>query len=303
MSDFISKFKCKYILKETFFDPSKKKPPLYIGEFIKIIHTNLIEMVFKDAKIPLKITIQQYKDLEDKSSISQSIPLNDADEFEFNRLQFNRLQFNKEYTSNSIKIIFGDNTESTDKEIINYLLEKNKQDAYTTAGYTRCLNVDDHKSINKQLEKGIDKNDMKEVNKHCGAIFNRRPRNCTNVYTQDLEESFLRNEENFGKLPQGIKKHEAASLKESNGILLKGLSFILRLKDIDTQQDPEKRDKLFIEFLKHNLDLNHITKNRYDYILKYHTSTIFSTDFLTHKTINIKDIGFISSTLITYNAF
>lgn len=278
----------KYILNKTYVDLTRKKPPLYVGEFIKLIHDNIIEMIFKDTKKSLKITREQFNDLENKSLISQPITLTDNDNYDF---YHNKLKFNKDYIKKALEIIFGDNSESKDFKTIQYLLDKNIQDAYTTAGYTRCLNVEDHKLINNQLSQGISKNNMKEKNKHCGPIFNRRPRNCTNIYTQHEEESFLRNDDNFGKLPQGIKKHEATSLKESNGILLKGLSFISRLKDIDTQQTPEKRDILFKKYLDYTLELNHITKDVYEYINNYHSSNKYVTDFLIHKPISIHDIN------------
>lgn len=278
----------KYILNETYFDITKKKPSLYAGEFIKLIHDNIIEMIFKDNKKSLKITTEQYNDLETKLLISQPKPLTDNDNYEF---YHDKLKFNKYYNKKALEIIFGDNIESKDFKTIQYLLDKNIQDAYTTAGYTRCLNVEDHKLINNQLNQGISKNNMKEKNKHCGPIFNRRPRNCTNIYTQHEEESFLRNNDNFGRLPQGIKKHEAASLKESNGILLKGLSFISRLKDIDTKQNLEHRDILFKNYLDYNLELNHINKDVYEYINNYHSSNKYVIDFLIHKPISIDDIN------------
>jgi hypothetical protein len=131
---------------------------------------------------------------------------------------------------------------------------------------------------------------MKEKDEKCGPIFNRRSRNCTNVFNQAEEEEFLRNPMNYGKLPQGVKLHEYSNLKTSNGIFMKGISFIIRLGGIEGVAPQNEITSRFLKYLENQFKKERISENDYEYIKKYHLSSETTIDFVSHKPINISDI-------------
>lgn len=254
---------------------------MYVGEYVFIEKNKKIQIKFKDSELTLSEA--EFQEFKEKSSPQGPFTLTDEDRFEF--FQKNPHNF-KSQCEKDVYTILGI---KKDKQI-EALLKKNYQDAFTTAGYTRCINTDTHKRIEEQLNQGVSRADMKEKDEKCGPIFNRRSRNCTNVFNQAEEEEFLRNHMNYGKLPQGVKFHEYASLKTANGIFMKGISFIIRLGGIEGVSPRNEITTRFLEYLENQFKKERISENDYEYIKKYHHFSETTMDFVSHKPINISDI-------------
>jgi hypothetical protein len=255
---------------------------MYVGEYIFTEKNEKIQITFKDAEITL--SLPEFQEFKEKGSPQGPFPLTDDDRFEFFKKNPHNL---KSQCKKDVYAILGI---KNDKRIED-LLDKNYQDAFTTAGYTRCINIETHKRIEQQLKLGVSRADMKEKDEKCGPIFNRRSRNCTNVFNQAEEEEFLRNAANYGKLPQGVKLHEYSNLKTANGIFMKGISFIIRLGGIEGVAPQTEITARFLEYLENAFKKERISENDYEYIKKYHNSSETTIDFVSHKPINISDIN------------
>lgn len=255
---------------------------MYVGEYVFSEKNQKIKIIFKDSDLTL--SEPEFQEFKEKGIPQGPFPLTDEDRFEF----FQKNPYNlKSQCKKDVYTILGIKNDQR----IEDLLDKNYQDAFTTAGYTRCINIETHKRIEEQLKLGVARADMKEKDEKCGPIFNRRSRNCTNIFNQAEEEEFLRNATNYGKLPQGVKLHEYSNLKTSNGIFIKGISFIIRLGGIEGVAPQNEITSRFLEYLENQFKKERISENDYEYIKKYHLSSETTMDFVSHKPINISDIN------------
>ena len=281
----------KYVLNTTnVFNNS-----MYVGEFIiESFNDKFITLRFKD-KNAVKVENEIFEKLKKDGPIECTA----EDIYEFTNSGFTKAQIRT-----LVKNVTG---YSGDK--LNGIITKIRQDAYDTAGYQRCLNMKEseeilklklegktkseiEKMINQKTKKGDSKIEGKCIN--CGPIFNRRSRNCSNVYSSVEEEKFLRNEDNFGMLPQGVKAHESATLRSSNGIVFKLLSWLIRLDKFDKIDEniysKEKINEEFLKILENYKTKGDIYDKDYNYIVSYHNSSDTVKDFLTNKIMSLDDI-------------
>lgn len=276
----------KFVLKDLLVKGSK----MYIGDFIILSQKFTGKIIkFKDMSNKIEVTNDEY----DKLTIDGPFNTCEDDIYEFTN---GRLS-----TSNICSIFYkimggSENFKNeSQKAKIEKIIDKARTDSYITAGYQRCINISEHNKIKLEIEQSRNANNETQVrnnlffnsNYRFGPIFNRRNRNCTNVFNQEIERSILRNINSIGKLPCGIKEHEYASLKTSNGILFKLLSQISRLKDIELNENVNINEGFFHILEEYK---THIYPNDFEYIKKFHTFSTYTEDFLIHKPISINDI-------------
>lgn len=301
----------KYSLRQTYVrDPTKTRPTMLVGDFIKYRIPEVIGkkkttpamtvLKFKDSS-SIKLTDEQLSSLEADSAwvISEQVPLSEEDIFDF--------QENNTFTKKTIARFL---TEICGIKLpdFDHIIAKINQDSYTTAGYQRCINIREWKKFKYLLNEGKTKTEIEELEAssskkgnskcegkciHCGPIFNRRPRCCTSKFNPQQEETFLRSDKNFGMLPQGVKTHEWASVKTSNGLVFKLLSQITRLKDLDVITECvnpiETRSEIFLKLLEMHKVMMY--EKDYSYIKNYHKQNKYTIDFLTHEIMTVADFN------------
>ena len=265
---------------------SKSKVSFYIGN-CKCIQANnsdntwSYELKFVDSTRHLKIT---QSDLSSQTISNENIK--EIEPFAF-------------YDKISKKTITGWLTSIMKRPLSEYetkFINKIFTDAYTAAGDQGCLNYEKHNTIKELLVQGLSKQDIEnKINNKkrikCGGIFNRRSRNATFILTKEQEVQFKRNDANFGKLPYAVKEHEHATINESNGIVLKSISFLIHLRDFPiTERDALNASyKKLITSFKNK---NNISEEQYTYLNNHNTlqNTPFTRDFLTNQELSISDL-------------
>ena len=139
---------------------------------------------------------------------------------------------------------------------------------------------------------------INEINKgnriSCGAILNRSNRWNPNVLSKAEEELYLRSEDYFGDLPFGIRSHDSASKQECNLLLLKLISFVIKLMGV-----PE-RFNITTEQINHNYntlllqqrDIINISEEDLNYLKNHNQiqNEPHTRDFLTNTQLALVDI-------------
>ena len=178
----------------------------------------------------------------------------------------------------------------------NKFIEKIFTDAYIAAGDQGCLNYEKHNTIKELLVQGLSKQDIEnKINNKkrikCGGIFNRRNRNATFILTKEQELQFKRNDANFGKLPYAVKEHEHATINESNGIMLKSISFLIHLRGFPIT-DRDALNASYKELITSFKNINYISEEQYTYLNNHNTlqNTPFTRDFLTNQELSISNL-------------
>ena len=190
------------------------------------------------------------------------------------------------------------NTDVNQNLDIRKFLDKILQDSYSAPGNQKSLTFKLYEEIKKRkIDKSREEIES-ELNKkkriHCGAIKNRDPRWNMNVLSKSQEEEYMRNDINFGHLPFAIRQHDAATKPECNLILLKLISFTVKLGgvperfNITTEQINQNYNNLLLQ----QKDILQINDHDFQYLINHNQiqNEPYTRDFLTNTELSLADI-------------
>ena len=182
---------------------------------------------------------------------------------------------------------------------IKKFLDKIFQDSYSTPGYSKSITYSMYEGIQSRLEAGQSREQIEsEINNgnriHCGAILNRSYRWNPNVLSKPEEELYLRSEHNFGYLPFGIRHHDATSKQECNQLLLKLISFVIKLRGIPERFNltTEQINQNYNNLLLQQRDNLNISDENFQYLQNHNQvqNEPNTRDFLTNLGLGLVDI-------------
>jgi hypothetical protein len=220
-----------------------------------------------------------------------NLRIESTDETEFNT--------NKVYNKNELYEFFNRilNTDINQSPDIRKFLDKIIQDSYSAPGNQKSLTFANYQKIKIRVcetreEIEAELNKSKRI--HCGAIFNRAPRWNKNVLSKSQEEEYLRDDENFGYLPFAIRQHDSASKYECNLILLKLISFVIKLKGVPERFNitTEQINKNYNNILHQQKDILKINEDDLKYLVNHNKeqNNPYTRDFLTNTELSLDDI-------------
>mgnify|MGYP003675690054 CR=1 FL=1 len=189
------------------------------------------------------------------------------------------------------------NTDINQSPDIRKFLDKIIQDSYSAPGNQKSLKFANYQKIKSRVcetreEIEAELNNSKRI--HCGAIFNRAPRWNKNVLSKSQEEEYLRNDINFGYLPFAIRQHDAASKYECNLILLKLISFVIKLRGVPERFNitSEQINHNYNNLLVQQRDNLNISDDDFQYLQNHNQvhNEPYTTDFLTNVELGLIDI-------------
>tara|TARA_B100001287_G_C22685552_1_gene533299 strand:+ start:1455 stop:2591 length:1137 start_codon:yes stop_codon:yes gene_type:complete len=269
----------KYLLKQTI--PVSARVWLSGNFRVENIENFSVKMRFENNKV-LSVNVNDWSSLRIKETISEEDPTT---------------TYTKTQLYNFVSNIIG--TDVRDEPDIKRFLDKVDQDSFSTPGYGKYITYSKYEQIKSRLEADQSREQIQaEINNgnriHCGAILNRSNRWNPNVLSKPEEEAYLRCEDNFGFLPYGIRAHDAASKYECNLILLKLISFLIKLRGIPERFNitTEQINQNYNNLLLQQRDNLNISEEDFNYLKNHNQiqNQPHTRDFLTNTQLALVDI-------------